>query len=305
MSRIMKVILATGLLSSVCAFAQSHLNANYSNISTRGARWDDGVVYFRIQPSHFTQSEINEIYEGMKTIEKAQPNIIFVEDKKGYISNDYINIQKSYSCDSYIGKRGGRQDLNLSNRCAGMRGAIIHELMHALGFEHEHSRIDRDDYINVSGSYHSYTDKSGNPHGSYDYNSIMHYGTSQCHPAYGCTQFTNKNGGYLSFNTSLSEGDIAGLRKAYGGFTPRQTIIACSGSYHLVSNNKNFYLSKYSVSASAKGNCSGGKFSYRSGSESALKIIANDQLRFSADRVILTDVHLTGDSYYFDGEPVF
>lgn len=60
-----------------------------------------------------------------------------------------------FRCWSYIGKRGGEQVLSLkppdANKCHCLCdvGRALHEMMHALGFYHEHSRPDRDDYIKI------------------------------------------------------------------------------------------------------------------------------------------------------------
>lgn len=50
-------------------------------------------------------------------------------------------------CVSYLGKIGGHQPILLDDRCTDRE--IAHELMHALGFIHEHSRADRDQYVSV------------------------------------------------------------------------------------------------------------------------------------------------------------
>jgi len=50
-------------------------------------------------------------------------------------------------CYSYLGKAGGLQPIKLAAGCQPQE--IMHEVMHALGFIHEHSRTDRDQYIEV------------------------------------------------------------------------------------------------------------------------------------------------------------
>lgn len=100
---------------------------------------------------------------------------------------DYVVIEgRSSGCWSAVGRMGGRQVLNLQrNGCLQMEGTIVHELMHALGFLHEHTRYDRDRYVNIffrnvrpnlvsnfGRESESQTTTLGMP---YDYGSVMHY----------------------------------------------------------------------------------------------------------------------------------
>jgi Notch-like protein len=65
------------------------------------------------------------------------------------------------------------------------KGTIVHELLHALGFWHEQSRPDRDDYItlalenvraDLAYNFDKYTLNDVDLLGTaYDYESIMHY----------------------------------------------------------------------------------------------------------------------------------
>jgi hypothetical protein len=50
-------------------------------------------------------------------------------------------------CQSYLGRKGGMQETLLHSTCS--TGQILHELLHTLGFVHEHSREDRDSFISI------------------------------------------------------------------------------------------------------------------------------------------------------------
>ena len=52
------------------------------------------------------------------------------------------------TCGSNIGRSIGPQAITLELGCS-LAPHIIHEVMHALGFWHEHTRPDRDDYVKV------------------------------------------------------------------------------------------------------------------------------------------------------------
>ena len=57
-----------------------------------------------------------------------------------------------YSCWSYVGMQPELKDgqkVSLAPECWN-KGIIQHELMHVLGFFHEHSRHDRDEHIELN-----------------------------------------------------------------------------------------------------------------------------------------------------------
>ncbi|XP_037532507.1 meprin A subunit beta-like [Nematolebias whitei] len=107
----------------------------------------------------------------------------------------YLNLQKFSGCWSYVGQTfANGQDLSIGAGCD-IIGIAEHEILHALGFYHEQSRYDRDDYVqivlnNIIKGYESNFDKISSAisstHGTpYDYLSVMHYDKNA---------FTNGNG---------------------------------------------------------------------------------------------------------------
>ncbi|XP_041952311.1 meprin A subunit alpha-like [Alosa sapidissima] len=97
----------------------------------------------------------------------------------------FIKFEKLDGCWSMVGDLKEGQQLSLGEGCD-YKGTIMHELLHALGFYHEQSRTDRNDYVNIwwdqvlPGMEHNFdyyvdtyiTDQNT----PYDYESIMHYG---------------------------------------------------------------------------------------------------------------------------------
>ncbi|XP_069479379.1 hatching enzyme 1.2-like isoform X2 [Ambystoma mexicanum] len=96
--------------------------------------------------------------------------------------NDYIQISRGNGCWSSIGRNGGPQEVSLGSGCL-VKGIIQHELNHNLGFYHEQSRSDRDDYVRIvtefisPGDLPNFKKENTNNVGlEYDYSSVMHYG---------------------------------------------------------------------------------------------------------------------------------
>lgn len=73
----------------------------------------------------------------------------------------------------------------LKNNVFSKKGVIIHELLHAVGFYHQQSASDRDDYIIIywdnirrgrEHNFNKYDESKVTNYGvSYDYESVMHY----------------------------------------------------------------------------------------------------------------------------------
>ncbi|XP_070707178.1 low choriolytic enzyme [Pempheris klunzingeri] len=96
---------------------------------------------------------------------------------------NYLLFKKSKGCASYVGFIGGEQDVFIGPTC--VTGNIVHELLHALGFFHEHTRVDREQHIKIlsqnimEGMERNFEKQQGQTFAlPYDIQSILHYGGS-------------------------------------------------------------------------------------------------------------------------------
>ncbi|XP_073727834.1 meprin A subunit beta isoform X2 [Misgurnus anguillicaudatus] len=98
---------------------------------------------------------------------------------------NYISVFKGNGCFSSVGNRQvGKQRLSIGSGCDRI-ATIEHEFLHALGFWHEQSRSDRDDYVSIiwdritegkEHNFNKYNDTTSSAlNVPYDYGSMMHY----------------------------------------------------------------------------------------------------------------------------------
>lgn len=100
---------------------------------------------------------------------------------------NYVVVEKGGGCSSFIGRIGGAQRMSLASGCVTRHGTIMHEFLHALGFYHEQSRGDRDEFVRVNydniipgreNNFRKLVNGVSIDHleTTYDYGSVMHYG---------------------------------------------------------------------------------------------------------------------------------
>nr|BAM93564.1 hatching enzyme [Pungitius sinensis] len=152
-------------------------NAKYSCLWQRGASGYVEVPF--VMSNDYDDTEKSVIYDAMNEF-RDKTCIRFVP-RRGEIA--YLSIQSRVGCSSFVGRIGDIQVVSLQRNGCVQRGIIEHELMHALGFYHEHTRADRDNYISIKwdniASYNQYNfvkQESDYLNTPYDYTSVMHYG---------------------------------------------------------------------------------------------------------------------------------
>ncbi|XP_077490873.1 astacin-like metalloprotease toxin 5 isoform X2 [Amblyomma americanum] len=105
-------------------------------------KWSGGVVPYEVD--RLLDREFEVVQTAMTTLQN-ETCLRFVKRSN---QPDYLYLFIGDGCYSYFGRIGGEQPLSLGRGCLYMT-TVAHELLHALGFHHEHTRPDRDDHLNV------------------------------------------------------------------------------------------------------------------------------------------------------------
>jgi hypothetical protein len=186
--------------------------------------WPGGVVPYTFDGSLSAQDRsrltaaIERLNQTELTLRPAtaadRDSVVFVDHGRG--------------CYSYYGRVGGAQDCHVGG-CS--TATMMHEILHAVGFYHEHARPDRDQHVTVmwddilEGQKSNFeVQETAITFGSYDFRSIMHYQATS-HSRTGRPTLVPKVPGVkVGGATDLSDGDLAGIAALYGGASQRPSL---------------------------------------------------------------------------------
>ncbi|XP_039449030.1 zinc metalloproteinase nas-14-like isoform X1 [Culex pipiens pallens] len=110
-------------------------------------RWPNAIVPYRIT-GNFTTAQVSIIQQAM-TQYAERTCVRFVPYTT---ESTFVTIGNSGTgCWSYVGRslNNSYNQVNLQVPSCMTTGTVAHELMHALGFKHEFSRPDRDDWVSI------------------------------------------------------------------------------------------------------------------------------------------------------------
>ncbi|XP_078733721.1 astacin-like [Lampetra fluviatilis] len=135
----------SGMVGGVILLKAGDIAGDPTEKTVEWPKHQDGNVYIPFNISiAFNSRDKNEMDKAFGEFQE-KTCVRFVARKQEL---DYINFQALGGSWSFLGKKGGAQSVSLQ---PGMvdRGTVLHELMHALGFHHEHCRSDRDDHVHI------------------------------------------------------------------------------------------------------------------------------------------------------------
>lgn len=195
--------------------------------------WPNNIVYYVLGSASNSGNRITNAIEHWE----ENTNLSFIERTN---ETNYVEFTSSNRCATTVGMLGGRQLLNLNTNCN--QGTVIHEIGHTIGFWHEQTRSDRDDFITINfdnindGAEVNFTKWEDNDNREsadltrdFDFDSRMLYDPFNF-SSNGEPTITRKNGSTYEINDSvLSKGDIEGANELYPA--TEITIRASNGKY--------------------------------------------------------------------------
>ncbi|GFR04969.1 astacin-like metalloprotease toxin 1 [Trichonephila clavata] len=200
-------------------------HADRNAIPRDAQRWPNGRVPYQIDPYTTYDAKQKEMIKKAMDEYEQKTCIRFVEKEED--EKDFILIFAGRGCYSKVGKTGGVQALSFGNGCFQLP-TLIHELGHAIGFYHEHTRSDRDDYITIHWSaimnsakdqFYKLTPSENRLLDTFDYNSIMLYGERTFSKDGWTKTMTAKEKGVKLLDVydkkGLSDSDVKRIKKLY------------------------------------------------------------------------------------------
>ncbi|XP_067468286.1 high choriolytic enzyme 2-like isoform X1 [Thunnus thynnus] len=200
-----------------------NMNRNADPCTAQGCKWPKSGPFVIVPvsiSSSYSRNERNTIIRSLLTFHRTTC-IRFVWRRWHH---NYLYFFSGSGCWSYLGRQSRGQRISLRKNGCLYTDTIQHEVLHALGFHHEHVRSDRDRYVRIltenimSGRESNFekvgTNNLGTP---YDFNSVMHYSKFAFSKNRRPTIIARSNPN-LSFGhaRTMSANDIARVNRLYG-----------------------------------------------------------------------------------------
>nr|XP_026488077.1 uncharacterized protein LOC113394851 [Vanessa tameamea] len=195
-------------------------------------KWKYGIVPFFIDPNTYDSFLAETILKAFDYIEKA--TCIRLQrlrerptDKRSMQSVEWLYITNPSGIRQCVHTNERKPNTGVQMVVFGYdclsQGEIAHEVMHILGFSHEHTRPDRDNHVtiiyeNIKPGYKKFFEvREGDPLSNlpYDYASVLHYPPRAFSKNGQVTVYTN-SGTKFGQRDAFSEQDVEKIGMIYG-----------------------------------------------------------------------------------------
>ena len=212
----------------------------YGDATYSGPVWTGGIVPY-VFNANVTATNQTRTLNAMAELSGAA-NITFVPRTT---EANYIVFNASTVNNSWVGMIGGGQTINMVSW--NERFVICHEIIHALGYQHEQSRPDRNTFVTINYANINQTGCNGGGScnynfdivagsstvGTYDFGSIMHYGlfdfSGNGQPTISVNASYASSASLVGNRVRLSTLDALGLQNRYG-LPPAPTVTSISSN---------------------------------------------------------------------------
>uniref|UniRef100_A0A915BJ65 Metalloendopeptidase n=1 Tax=Parascaris univalens TaxID=6257 RepID=A0A915BJ65_PARUN len=211
--------------------AGTDTDALKNSVNLLSLTWPDGIVPYVLE-GPYTWKERAHLAAAVQAIEN-KTCVKFIPRESN--ETDYILIvSRQMECSSFVGRRGGQQLLNLYHGCFDHR-TILHELLHVLGFYHEHNRFDRDKYVTIIEEniidrdklqFLKIEERKSHLWTLYDYDSILHYNSTAFSKNNKETIIPKNKNKMIGVRMKLSLYDISKINKLYCTESTRARMLA-------------------------------------------------------------------------------
>ncbi|NIJ52851.1 M12 family metallopeptidase [Dyadobacter arcticus] len=225
-------------------------NARVEGAGSRleNTRWERGIVFYTIN----TSTNGKEIVQAAIAEVEASTPIRFIQRTN---QSDYVTFSQGRGLSSSLGRTGGQQFIMLPILFT--KGGVLHEIGHALGLLHEHTRESQASTLNINPanaydsmlpSLKTYSSQyyAGFDLGSMDFESIMMM-DSYAYSKNGLPVMTRKDGSTFGVQRDhFSAGDISCITVMYSNLL----AISADKLYaaDLIKGKKTFYPSYWAGS---------------------------------------------------------
>lgn len=206
-----------------------------------GDPWPEGLVFYEFDES--VTSYQRDQWRTAAAVWSDVADLTFIEGEGPAPYYAVIHVSEQDGNWSEVGIQIFGQEMSIVSWDSLYR--IAHEICHALGFVHEQSRPDRDQYVQINwdnideDKWHDFEIRDADMlTGYYDFDSVMHYGPCDfvwdyltCPPDYSITVLPPNDVYWqtqIGQREHLSAGDIIGMGIVYGA--------SCHGPIYVDSN---------------------------------------------------------------------